>query len=344
MSNNSANSGSTTASPPNPTQEAACHFLTKLPAEIRERIYIEVFTSVPALLLLRRRKGRKRRPNTIQCRNPIGLRRRAGRTIDWSKCSTGILLTSKTCYSEASKCLYGRLSVIFDKPFSIIYAFLRTVTAPSFECIKRITIQHRTTLYGNRQHISGNELSETAMWTHITNSLTSLESLRIKLSVQEYDQQITPPFDEDESAGGRNTFYSVDQLNSIHWLQPLRAFCALRSSLKRVRVDSWDEPFDHMRASCFLGYRYDQVVRPLPGQTYDNAYDEVCGKWCCFYKALHASMGRAIRDIILGRDEPWAEHLVVLTKYQMFKLDQHGSTGLFKDDEEEARAMRREIS
>ncbi|KAF2168714.1 hypothetical protein M409DRAFT_20731 [Zasmidium cellare ATCC 36951] len=323
-----------------------CWFFAKLPAEFREKIYVEVFRSFPTLLLQRKRQ-KKHKPNTIQCTVPIGRRQRDKTSPNWSKSNTGILLASKACYNEASKCLYGNLSIVFDKPFSINYAFLRTVTAPSLACIKRITIQHRTTLLGrgggNTQQATKNEASETVMWARIVSCMTGLDSPHIKLSVQQYHNHIVPSFDDDWGRGDPDTFYSVNQLNSIHWLQPLRTFCALQPQLKKVRVDSWDEPHHHMRATTFMGYRYDKAVYSLPGQTYENAHDEVRGKWCCFYKALHASMGRAIRDIILGKEEPWAEHLVVLTKYEMFRLDQHGSTGLFKDDAEEARAMRREI-
>lgn len=46
----------------------------------------------------------------------------------------------------------------------------------------------------------------------------------------------------------------------------------------------------------------------------------------------------------MGRDEPWAEHLVVLTKYQMFRANQHESTGFSKNDEDEARAILEEMS
>ena len=300
--------------------------LFALPPELRNRIYEYIFTPGTVIGLRKSRESLKcvdtiEKPNpqydtSVYCGRQMGkYTRYDGSQTNWARSVSGLIHANKQAYRECVKLLYKN-SVFMFEPIYIGQSFLRTVERSNLESIRLISIVHEFHGHGNLQEAALQKQRADASFAkfcrQVARCIPNIITLYLNLKLKGELETIVPDFSTPQVT------YSAQHLESISWIQPLKAFTSLKSLNSASVVyptpspESLESLFDRSNNAAALPNH--ATLHPLQIQLVAKSW----ALWCTW---LYHSLATAIEDMLLGKADFWDEHLKVLHGYQKWRFD-----------------------
>jgi hypothetical protein len=318
----------------------ACHFLSRLPPEVRNLIYEHIFTPSPVIQFIKSREKHHyvaRRstkgaagPTTVRNSRVLGkYSRYAGLQTLWRTSISGIVLANKQTYRESLGYLYALCTFEFG-PVRLARDFLRVVKKENLLRIRRVRSWHEFPSPGteanavpHQNRIKADEtfLELCALIAHRLPNITTLEA--------RHTGALPKP-----SSGLRGIMAST--LSRSAWALPLKQLMkpkrltSFTLSLAPNRKKSVKEFFDQHKG----------LTLPGIGALSDKQVRDMAGNWASWNEIYCESFAVAVQNLMLTQDEEsaWKDHLKLAEGYLQWTLDPMASYETYlplKDVEDE---------